>query len=60
MGRLRLAAIEHIYKEVDIELNEQFIHRLNDDDMMVEIIKDFTKSEENKDVTGNQVLPWAR
>ena len=28
--------------------------------MMVEIIKELTKSEENKDVTSNQVFIWTR
>ena len=58
MGRLRIA--ECNFKEIDRQLKEQFIHKLNDNDMMVEIIKDITKNEENKDVTGNQVLLWPR
>ena len=60
MGRLRISAIEYNYKEIGRQLTKQFIHILNDDDMMVEIIKEFTKSEENKDVASNQVLLWER
>ena len=42
-------------------MKEKFIHGLNDNDMMVEIIKGkLTKSVENKDVTSNQLLLWAR
>ena len=54
MSRLRIAAIECNYKEIDRQLKEQFIHRLNDNDMMVDIIKELTKSEENKDVKVNK------
>ena len=60
MGRLRLVAVKCNYKEIDRQLKEQFIHGLNDKDMMVEIIKELTKMEENKDVTIGQVLLWAR
>ena len=60
MGRLRIAAIECNYKEIDRQWKEQYIHGLNDNDMMVEIIKKLTKSEENKDVTSNQAPQWAR
>ena len=34
MGKLRLAAVECNYREVDIQLKEQFIHGLNDNDML--------------------------
>ena len=57
MGIFRIAAIECNCKEIGRQLKEQFIHRLNDNDMIVEIIMELTKSEENKDVT---VLLWAR
>ena len=43
MGRLRLAAIECNYKEIDRQLKEQFIDSLNDTDMLVEIIRELTK-----------------
>ena len=60
MGRLRIEASECNYKEIDSQLKEKFIHRPNDVGMMGEIIKELTKSEENKDATSNQVLVWAR
>ena len=58
--KLRIAAIECNYKEIDRQLEEQFIYRLNDSDVIVKIIKEPTLSEENTDFTSNQVLLWAR
>ena len=43
MGRLRTATVECNYKEVDRQLKEQFIHRLNDSEMLREIMRKFTK-----------------
>ena len=60
MGRLKMAAIECNYKEVDRQLKEQFIHGLNDNDMLVEIIRELIKTEEGSDVTNKQVLVWAK
>ena len=37
MGRLQLSAIECNYKQLDIQLKEQFIHGLNDTDMLGKI-----------------------
>ena len=56
MGRLRLAAVECKYREVDRQLKDHFIHRLNDNDMLTEIIKELTKAEESADITSEQVL----
>ena len=39
-GKLRVAAIECYYQEVDRQLKEQFIHGLNDKNMLEEIIKE--------------------
>ena len=39
MGRLWLLAMECNYKDVDWQLKEQFIHGLNDTEMLEEIIK---------------------
>ena len=36
------------------------MHGLNDNDMLVEIIKELNKMEEGSDVTGEQVLVWAK
>ena len=44
IGRLRIADIECNYKEVDRKLKEQFIHRVNDSKMLVEIIRELTKN----------------
>ena len=46
MGRLSLAAIECKYKEIDRQLKEQFIHGLNDTDILAEIIRELTKIQE--------------
>ena len=43
-------------KEIDRQLKEQFIHRLNDNEMLVEIIRELTKPKENKIVIRMQVL----
>ena len=45
MGRLRLAAVECNYMEIDRQLKEQFIHEINDNDMLTEIIRELTKSQ---------------
>ena len=60
MGRLRLAAIGCNYREVDRQLKEQFLHGLNDNDMLAEIIRELTKAEESADITSHQVLGWAK
>ena len=56
MGRLLLAPVECNYKEVDTQLKEQFIHRLNDNDMLAEIFREPTKAEESATITSEQVL----
>ena len=37
MGRLHIAAVECHYQEVDRQLKEQFIHDLNDKNMLEEL-----------------------
>ena len=44
MGRLRLAATECNYKEIDRTLKESFIHGLNDTDMLAKIVMDLTQN----------------
>ena len=56
MGRLRLAAIECNYKEIGRQLKEQFIHNLNDTEMLAEIIRELTKTHEDTEVTNEKVL----
>ena len=60
MGRLRLAAVECNYREIDTQLKEQFVHRLNDNDMLAEIIRELTKAKESADITSEQVLGWVK
>ena len=38
MGRLKTAGVECIYWEIDRQLKEQFMHGLNDEEMLAEII----------------------
>ena len=59
ISRLRISATECNCNDVYQHFKEQFIHDLNDNDMMDEIISQLTKGK-NKNVTINQVLPWAR
>ena len=54
MGRLRLAAIECNSKKIDKQLREQFIHGLNDTDMLAELIMELTKIEENAEVASEK------
>ena len=60
MCKLRTAAMECNYKEVDMQLKEQFIHRLNDSEMLTEIIREFTESDENVIIPSEHVLTWAK
>ena len=39
IGKLRIMAVEYKYKELDRLLKDQFINDLNDDGIMVEIIR---------------------
>ena len=54
MGRLRTAVAECKYKEVDRQLKEQFIHGLNDDEMLVEFIRKLTKCGKEKGANYNE------
>ena len=60
MGRLWLSAIECNYEELDRQLKEQFIHGLNDTDMLGEIIWELTKIHENEKIMSKNVLSWAK
>ena len=51
MGRLRIAAAECSYQELDRQLKEQFIHGFNDKDMLGEIIKELMASRRNDHIT---------
>ena len=60
MARLITATTESNYKEMDRQLKELFVHQLNDSDKIIEVIKELTKIEENKNMTGEQVLEQTR
>ena len=48
------------YKEIDRQLKEQFINGLNNMEMLVEIIRELTKCEENITIHSENVLIWAK
>ena len=60
MSRLRTTAVECNYKEMDRQLKEQFIHGLNDGEMLAEIVRELTKCEENITICCENVLTWAK
>ena len=52
--------VECKYKEVDRQLKEQLIHGLNDDEMLVEVIRDLTKCREDVTIPSETVLAWGK
>ena len=60
MGRLQLSAVECRYKEIDRQLKEQLIHRVNDMDMLGEIIRELTKVNTGSVITSESVLAWPK
>ena len=54
MGRLNLAAVDCNYKDIDGQLKEHFIHGINDNEMLAEIIREITKAGESTDVTNEK------
>ena len=52
--------VECKYKEVDRQLKEQFIHGLNDDEMLAEVIRELTKCGENVTIPIETFLAWAK
>ena len=40
MGRLQVTVVECNFEEIDRQLKEQFTHKLNDNEMLVEIIRE--------------------
>ena len=60
MGRLCVAAVECNYQEVDRQLKEQFIHGLNDKNMLEEIIKELTATKINDHITSGGILAWTK
>ena len=55
MGTLRIMAAEYSYQELDRQLNKQFIHGLNNKDMLGEIIKELIASRSNDHITSGNV-----
>ena len=60
MDRLWLSAVECNYQEIDRQWKEQFIHRLNDMDMLGKIIRDLTKVKIGSVITSEDVLAWTK
>ena len=60
MGRLKKAAVECNDIEVARQIKEQVIPRLNDSEMLAEIIREFTKSDDNLMIPSELVLIWAK
>ena len=60
MAHLHMAAAECGYKEVDQQLKEQFIHRLNNRVMLGEIIRELTSKTNSEQTTSEDVLAWAK
>ena len=53
-GRLRLTAIDCNYKEINRQLKEQFIYRLDNTDILGLIIMEHTKVKENTEITSEK------
>ena len=60
VGRLHMVAAECGYKEIDRQLKEQFIHGLNDKDMLGKVIKELTTKNNDEQTTSEGVLLWAK
>ena len=48
------------YKEIDCQLKEQFIHGLNDKNMLDEVIRELIAKHINEQTTSEDVLIWAK
>ena len=60
MGRLRIAAAECNYKEIDRQLKEQFIHGLIDKAMLDEVVRELTAKNSSEQMNSEDVLLWVR
>ena len=60
IDRWRTAEVECKYKEVDRQLKEQFIHGLNDDEKLVEVIRELRKCGKDVPIPSETVLAWAK
>ena len=57
---MQISGIECHYQELDRQLKEQFIHSLNDTDMLMEIIWELTKIKEKGTIMSENVLAWGK
>ena len=60
MGRLGIAMVECNYEKLDRQVKEQYIHGLNDNEMLTEIICELTTLTDIGTVTSEQIVTWAR
>ena len=60
MGRLHVVVAECNYRELDMQLKEQFIHGLNDRCMLDEIIRELTTENNDEQVTSKGMLIWVK
>ena len=60
MSRLRTAVIECKCKEVNRQLKEQVINGLNDNEILMEVIRKLTKCEEDVTIPIETVLAWTK
>ena len=60
MDRSRTVVVKCSYKEIYRQLKEQFIHGLNDEEVLAEIIRELTKCGENTNIHSENVLTWAK
>ena len=56
--RLRIAAKECNYQELDTQVKEQFINDINDENMLIEIHNNLTAITNTSKVTSNLVFMW--
>ena len=55
-----MVAAECTYKEIDCQLKEQFIHGLNNKNMLDEVIRELTTKTINELMTSEDMLIWAK
>ena len=60
MGRLLVVVAECNYREIDRQLKEQFIHGLNDKVMLDDVIRELTAKCNDKQMTSEGILAWAK
>ena len=60
MGRFQVVAGECNHKEIEHQLEEQFIHGLNNKNMLDKVIRELTTKSINDQMTNEDVLVWAK